>query len=507
MTTHTLSRSDRPPRTAVVVAFGVLIAFGCALRFWKLGGVGLWYDELWTVVGASNRSFSDMYREWILGDSHPPGFFVFYFVWLKLVPPTEFWTRVPSAVAGVATIAYVLWGTTRLLSRQERLIAATLVSLSYVCVLYALSVKQYSALLLLTTIATVQYLEVVTSGRVERRHAITLGVAVVALAYLNYFGLVYAALLLVLALVTLWHDPAARRTMTRVVLACMLLSAPVAPFLYLQVRYNIDGWQPYQVATFVANLEPYLFFSDTSFVTASLGLLGVALVGRVALDAETRHRLCTRRNGHVAIVIAAFTAFMLILGIFKPIFYVRYFLAVVPAALLGLGVLTAAALPIERTWGALALLVFFVHAADTQFRSVDALQREQWDKSVDLVLRSRRATDLVYVLGANANKTEFEYLRDGDVDGVFNVRNLSFYRYYFERRGAPSVAAGLRVALPTADSARDLARRFRASGATIYVLAGHHLQYPADALATLNRMTRRLDVISLNGTTVYKLTF
>src|SRR3954447_25986679 len=101
----------------LVVAFGALIVFGCVLRFLKLTGVGLWYDELWTVVGASHRPFMEMYREWILGDAHPPGYFLFYFVWLKVVPPGEFWARIPNAIAGVLTVGYLLFGTRAVLAR------------------------------------------------------------------------------------------------------------------------------------------------------------------------------------------------------------------------------------------------------------------------------------------------------------------------------------------------------------------------------------------------------
>ena len=501
------SRTEHAPGTIVLLAFGLLIAFGCVLRFWKLATVGLWYDELWTVVGASNRPFGEMYREWILGDSHPPGFFVFYFAWFKLVPPTEFWARLPSAIAGTLTVGYLLWGTRRVLARNERVIAATFASLSYVYVFYALSVKQYSALLLLTTIATIVYLEIVAVRRIDLRNAIALVVTVSALAYLNYFGLVFAGILLALLLVALWRDVAARRSVLRIVGVCALVCAPIAPFLYLQVRYDIDAWQPYQVSTFLANVEPYLFFNDAAYVARALGLLALVLAVRAAVVPDVRRALWTPRNAHLAIVVAAFGGFMIVLGLFKPIFYVRYFLAMVPAVLLGLGILTAAAFPLDAGWSAIVLLLFFGHAAATQFRTIDALQREQWDKSVDFVLGSRSATDAIYILGADTSKTEFDYLREGDVDGVFNVRNLVFYRYYFRRRGAAAVAARLNVALPTADSVRELAGRFHDTGRTIYVLAGHHVQYTGDALATLKRVARRMEVTSMNGTLVYKLVF
>jgi mannosyltransferase len=501
------SRYARTVRPLTLIAFGSVIAFGCVLRFWKLSGVGLWYDELWTVVGASNRPFGEMYREWMLGDSHPPGFFLFYFAWLKLVPPTEFWTRLPSALAGVLTVAYLLFGTTRVLTRNERVTVATLVSLSYVYVLWALTVKQYSFMLLLVTVATITYLEILAARRVDRRTGITLTAAVVALAYLNHFGMIYAAMLLALLLLNFRDDSIPRRRVGRIVLVSAIAYLPIAPFLYLQIAYNIDAWQPYQVEGFLANIGPSLFFSDGTVVAGALVVLAAVLVGRVLVDAETRRQLLTDRNRQIAILIAAFSGFMIALGVFKPIFYIRYFLSLVPAVMLALGILTAAALPLDRGWAATVLLVFFVHAATVQFRTIDGLQREQWDKSVDYVLESRTPADRVYVLGANMDKTEFDYLKEGDVDGVFNVRNLKFYRYYFRRRGASAVAAGLNVLQPTAASVAALAAQFHDTRATIYVLAGHHLQYRGEALATLRQVARRVEVTSMNSTLVYKLTF
>ena len=485
----------------------VLVAFGCVLRFWKLADVGLWYDELWTVVGASNRSFGELYREWMLGDSHPPGFFLFYFAWLKLVPATEFWARLPNAVAGVLTVGYVLFGTKSILTRHERLIVASLVSLSYLYVFWALTVKQYSAMLLFATIATVAYLEIVAARRVDRRTGITLAASVLALAYLNHFGMVYGAMLLALLVWTFRRDRVERATLLRIAAGCALAYLPIAPFLYLQVKYNIDAWQPYQVATFLANLGPSLFFSDPPFVARALGVLALVLAVRVIGDRDTREQLWTARNRHVVVIAAAFASFMLALGLFKPIFYVRYFLAMVPAVLLGLGILTAAAFPIDRGWAAVALLLFFGRAAVIQFHTIDTLQREQWDKSVDFVLESRAPADAIYVLGADMDKTEFDYLREGDVDGVFNVRNLKFFRYYFRRRGATAEAARLDVVLPTASAVRELAARFHDTSTTIFILAGHHVQYRGEALATLQRVARRVEVTALNSTLVYKLTF
>jgi hypothetical protein len=504
---HPRPHSFPRAQSALLAAFGLLIASGCVLRFWKLSGVGLWYDELWTVVGASDRPFMEMYREWILGDSHPPGYFLFYFAWLKLVPGTEFWARLPNAIAGVLTVLYLLFRTDRVLNRDERIMSACLASLSYIYIFYALSVKQYSAMVLIVTIATISYLEIVIADRVERRSAISLAAACLALAYLNHFGMVYAAILLLLLAATFRHNREPLQQIARIALACCVGYAPIAYFLYIQVKYSIDGWQPYQLRSFFSDVLPSLFFDDARFVGASLVILVIAVLIRMAAARDARQLVSARRNQHILTIAAVFVGFMVVIGTRKPIFFVRYFLAAVPAVFLGLGILTAAAFPIEKGWPAVLPLAFFVYAAIMQFHTIDALQREAWDQSVDLVLKSKTPVDRVYILGSPVNKTEFDYLKAGDVDGVFYVRNLKFYRYYFRRRDAAALAAKLEVIAPTIQSASALAAKFRNTGITVYVLAGHHLEYRREALAMLEHAARQIAVTRLNSTLIYKLRF
>src|SRR5205085_11829821 len=103
-------------------------------------------------------------------------------------------------------------------------------------------VKQYSAMILFATIATISYLEIVSAGRVERRPAVALVTTCLALAYLNHFALVYACLLLLLLAAAFRRPLAARRRIWRMIGAFALGYLPIAYFLYIQVRYSIDAW-------------------------------------------------------------------------------------------------------------------------------------------------------------------------------------------------------------------------------------------------------------------------
>ena len=118
------------------------------------------------------------------------------------------------------------------------------------------------------------------------------------------------------------------------------------------------------------------------------------------------------------LVVGAFCAFMLLLGISEPIFYVRYFLVVLPVLFVELGIATAAAFPLTRTWLVILPLAFFSRAAVTQFRAVDAIQRQNRG------VRVRAGRHVVHpevdefprVLGADTTARSIRRSGDGIID-------------------------------------------------------------------------------------------
>jgi hypothetical protein len=495
--------SPRIGEKPLLIAFGALIAFGCLLRFWKLTDDGLWYDELWTVVAASDRPFTEMYREWMHGDPHPPGYFLFYFVWLALFPSDELWARIPNALAGVLTVLYLLVGARRVLSRDERIYAAALAAFSYLYIFYAVNVKQYSATILLVTVATITYLEIGKQGRLERGKAIVLGATCVCLAYLDHFAMAYSWCLLALLAVQLrGRAPDLRRLRT---VATTLAAAylPIAYFLYFPLLYSGNSEQS-EAGLFVSELLPSLFFADRPFVAGFLLVLAAVLLGG---GRSTWSKLRTGRNRQVLTVLSTFAACLLVLSLALPLLVVRYFIVLFPVTLIGVAILAAAAFPLARGWRAALPLVFFARAAVVDFRAVDGMQRQQWDDSVDLVLASAQPDDVVAVLGSNPDRSMLDYLEAGDYDAALYRQNLEFYEYYFRRRGADDVAARLELLEPTMPSVSELASRYRSTGKTVYILAGHQIQLDEEALWTLEQSARNLETTWLYSTIVYEITF
>lgn len=485
----------------------VAVVAGCACRFYRLGQVGLWYDELWTVVGSSASSFAELRREWIAGDPHPPGYLLFYFLYFKLFPNDEFWARLPNAISGAVNVLYVLLFTRRTLDRSERLTTAALFALSHGALFYSVSVKQYAVMLTLVTVSTITYLSVRETKRIARSDWLSLWVTSIGLAYLNYFATIYAFFVLTGLGVTLRSD---RAQLQRWALLCgciVLFCTPLVPSYQQMLMLSPGDWQSATIRDLAADILPFLFFTDSPWVTiAFVAVLGISLVGLLA-TASGRTAILSPRNRDLAVMTLVMTAFLLLLGQFKPVFFIRYFLVVFPGLFIAMGIILAAAWRANPAPISLVLIAFSARATLIDFRMVDTLDRQHWNRSVDMVLAEGARENDVYILGAMQNKTMLEYLQAQDVFGFFYVRNLSFYRYYFRRRGAADVAQRLEAILPSLEGANALVTKYAGTGKTLYVLGGHHIKFDDDALEALRRGATDVQITPLFSTKVYRIRF
>ena len=108
--TAVTARDSRPrPRSRVFdpLAVAVLAAIiGAA----GVGRPSLWFDESATISASAGRSLPDLWR--MLGhiDAVHGLFYLLMHGWLSIVPPTEFWLRVPSCLAvGIAAAGVVVF--------------------------------------------------------------------------------------------------------------------------------------------------------------------------------------------------------------------------------------------------------------------------------------------------------------------------------------------------------------------------------------------------------------
>jgi mannosyltransferase len=172
---------------AVVAALTVLAA---AIRFYRIGHQGFWYDEATTAL-LVHFSPGKMFGLIPTSESTPPLYYCVAWVWARAFGYNETGLRALSAVIGVVTVPVMYAATARLVSVRAGLIAAALTACNPLLIWYSQEARAYELLVLLSaaSVLAVSYL----AERPGRRSAAAWAV-VCALALATHY---YAILVVV----------------------------------------------------------------------------------------------------------------------------------------------------------------------------------------------------------------------------------------------------------------------------------------------------------------------
>lgn len=195
-------RFSRPGRQAALIVGLLFIAF--ALRLFRLDYQSLWWDE-----GISLHLATSNWSELIsdrLNNIHPPLYFFILKGWLALVGVSAFTGRYLSAVASLAQVALVFaaarqWGDRTLRHSFFPWIAAGLMLISPLAVIYGQEIRVYALLPVVYLALLMQTWRLMAARRLEVRALLLLGltewvglhlhyIALFAVAYVGLWGLI-----------------------------------------------------------------------------------------------------------------------------------------------------------------------------------------------------------------------------------------------------------------------------------------------------------------------------
>ncbi len=216
-----------------VVIVAVLTALAFALRVREMRG-GLYGDELYTLTEVTRNDLFGLIDELTHGppgqervEDNPPLYFILAWLSAKVADPTA-WIRLPSLLAGTATVPAVYLLALRTVGRRAGVVAAGVVALSPFAMFYGSEARPYALLMFCSTLSTLLLLTAL-----DRRRAIwwaAYGLAVSALIYTHYTGAVIVG---VHGLWALWSHPQQRRP--------LLVTYAVVAVSYLPWVPYIDG--------------------------------------------------------------------------------------------------------------------------------------------------------------------------------------------------------------------------------------------------------------------------
>ncbi len=214
----------------VTIAVVCILILAAGVRVYDLGGKDLWLDEANTVI-MSQQTLPDLIGK-LQVDSSPPLYYTLLHFWMNIFGDSEIALRSLSALFGLLLTAAVFVAGRRLFSSQAGLIAALLMAVSPIQVLYSQQARMYSLLPLVGFLSIYFLWRAVLDKRL--RFVAAYGMATLAVLYTHNYGLyLLPAHFIVLAWSrSLWNRP-------RTWLACALCVAlgylPWLPSLFMQL--------------------------------------------------------------------------------------------------------------------------------------------------------------------------------------------------------------------------------------------------------------------------------
>ncbi len=209
--------------TTLCLIIALLIAAG--LRFSVLGQKPLWCDEL---ASLQRLSLSLSAHVQAMKGNHP----LFELLLRLWMPPdgSDAWMRIPSAALGVAAV-WMTWLLVRGLGTRYGLIAAWLMALSPLHVMYSRIARPYS---LACTLALASTLALIWA--IRRRSVLSFAAYAVATALLVYANLFAVSLWLAQGIFLLWFHRRRLRRLAPWVVANLAVVALIAPWMWYSAR-------------------------------------------------------------------------------------------------------------------------------------------------------------------------------------------------------------------------------------------------------------------------------
>lgn len=218
-----LPRTDGAAAAWLVVGLLTLVAF--LLRISQLDQT-LVGDEVFSYQDIVGHSFSNVLSTVHTGaENSPPLFFLLAWLSIKLGDPSV-WIRLPSLLAGTATVPVVYAIGRETIGRAGGLIAAAILALTPFAVYYGIEARPYATMMFFVALSTWALLRAVRTGGV--RWWVLYALAATAAAYCHY---TCVFVLGVQALWSLWTSRDRIRTPLIANVAILVLYSPWLPHL------------------------------------------------------------------------------------------------------------------------------------------------------------------------------------------------------------------------------------------------------------------------------------
>ncbi|WP_314385348.1 glycosyltransferase family 39 protein [Pseudomonas brenneri] len=313
----------------ILLFYFFVLLVSAAVRFYALTDTGVWLDEAFSLLMSMKSPSEILFHT--ARDVHPPLYYLMLHEWIKLFGNGVFAARSLSVCFGVLSVVLGIWLSRLLLSQRSSILASVLLAIFPAAVRYSQEVRMYAllgALMLGATIAFVYWLE-----WPKRKWPIGLYVLLmVAGLYTHYF----AALCMLSHWIYIFILSSSRQVKYKYLLSrewwlanslIVVCFLPWLPSLLNQLDYSRIDWiaKP-GIKELVELVWFFLNFSEGE-QTPTWIFYGLALMVWGASVA-----ICTlggrsgKNNTLLVVYVWCPVVVVLLVSLYKPLFYPRYFL-------------------------------------------------------------------------------------------------------------------------------------------------------------------------------------
>ncbi len=383
----------------------LILTLAAFLRFYQLGFQSAWLDELHTLKESDPAMpFSQFDKVIMAREGIPHLYFIIVRFLMDLFNGSIFVARIPSAIGGVLTVWLVYLLGKELYNKRAGQIAALLLTLNYFHIEYSQEARSYA---LLAFFATASFYYLVRFVRVPNlKYALLLGLFCGLITNMQPIGLVNVAAVYCIVLVVLIFDGAKHRKKLMLyslvsVLAALVVFIPV--YQIVQKVSVIDNpWIP--ALSWDSMFAVLVSLSGNSkIVLVALALSIIYLLVTAARMLSNKAHCNLSQNGQLLGFVVLFTwVFSEITGIVlksyagDSIILARYFIAILPAMMLFLGIgIEQVKNRIVQVAVSLVVIAALVFSLFSPVNYYTTLTKSQYDKVCERVMQKNTAKDKV----------------------------------------------------------------------------------------------------------------
>lgn len=181
-----------------LLLFWLVFGLQLALNLYKIGDIGLWHDEAFT-VNTAVKSIPGIVKV-SQSDVNPPLYPVLMHYWIKLFGISEYSLRLLSAIAGALASAFLFRFCLRFLNWQAAIFSFLMFLSNYVFFYYAQEARTYSLVLLFVVLSNYFFFLIMEEKQMKKSigFALLLGLINICLFYFHFlscFSLIGQAIL------------------------------------------------------------------------------------------------------------------------------------------------------------------------------------------------------------------------------------------------------------------------------------------------------------------------